>query len=139
MSSMDDLAGLLDEQAALRRIAVLVASGTERDTASGRVHLTGRPSRIDDFGGPGTVNAVLREMGLRAAIAAPVSVEGALWGSVVVGTTSETAFPPDAESRVAALAELVALALANVRYASASHASVSARREDGSVLRSEEH
>ncbi|WP_169542104.1 GAF domain-containing sensor histidine kinase [Solirubrobacter soli] len=164
---MTDLARLLDEQAALRRIAVLVASATERDrlfaavaeevgrllgahtasvvrfdrgdgtivgawtdgrtdfvslgyrvamtddTASGRVYLTGRPARIDDFGGPGTVNAVLREMGLRSAIAAPVSVEGALWGSVVVGTTSDTAFPPDAESRVSAFAELVALALAN--------------------------
>jgi signal transduction histidine kinase len=167
MSSMDDLARLLDEQAALRRIAVLVASGTERDdvfaavaeevgrllnantasvvrfdggdgtivgawtdgrtpgmslgyrvamqddTASGRVYLTGRPSRVDDFQGPGTVNAVLREIGLRAAIAAPVSVEGALWGAVVVGTLDDTAFPSDAESRVAAFAELVALALAN--------------------------
>jgi GAF domain-containing protein len=51
-------------------------------------------------------------VGLRASVGAPVVVHGELWGAVV-GATKDASFPPGAEQRVAAFAELVAQALAN--------------------------
>ena len=52
-------------------------------------------------------------MGRRAAVGAPVVVDGESWGAVMVGTAGDTPFPPGAEQRVGEFAELVAQALAN--------------------------
>jgi signal transduction histidine kinase len=160
-------ARLVEEHAALRRIAMLVARGADRvdvcaavaeevgrlleadgsnvirfdgdagtivagwkkerwpeapvgyhlsmhdDTAVGRVYRTGRAARVDSYDGPGPVYAALRELGLRAAVGAPVIVDGELWGAVMVGSARAVPFPADAEQRLAEFAELVAQALAN--------------------------
>ena len=55
---------------------------------------------------------MLRELGVRASVGAPVVVHGELWGAVV-GATKDASFPLGAEQRLAAFAELVAQALAN--------------------------
>ena len=161
------IARLVEEQAALRRIAMLVARGADHvgvfaavaeevgrlldadasnvirfddglgtivggwtkrrwpvapvgyqlsmqeDTAVGRVYRTGGPARLDSYDRPGPVFAALREMGLRAAVGAPVVVDGELWGAVMVGTAGDTPFARGAEQRLAEFAELVAQALAN--------------------------
>ena len=157
---------LFEEQAALRRVATLVARGTDRlgvfaavaeevgrlfgadvtsmirfddgygtivggwsggstpaapigfrvsmelDSTAARVHRTGHPARVDIEDLPAEVFGVLREMGLQASVGAPVVVHGELWGAVV-GATKDASFPPGAEQRLAAFAELVAQALAN--------------------------
>jgi signal transduction histidine kinase len=77
---------------------------------------TGRPARVDDFAGgagPGTLD--WRAAGLRSAVGAPVSVEGRLWGVVVVLSTSDELLPPDTEGRLVGFTELVATAIANVQ------------------------
>ncbi len=51
----------------------------------------------------------------RAAAAMPVNVHGRLWGLVTVGS-GHAALPPDAEERLAELAELVATAVANEQH-----------------------
>ena len=161
-----ELIRLLEEQAALRRVATLVARGTDRlgvfaavteeagrlfgadvtsmvrfddghgtivggwsggptpaapigfrvsmeqDSTAARVHRTGRPARVDIDDLPGEVFGVLRELGVRASVGAPVVVHGELWGAVV-GATKDASFPPGAEQRLADFAELVAQALAN--------------------------
>jgi signal transduction histidine kinase len=161
-----ELVRLLEEQAALRRVATLVARGTdslglfaavaeevgqlfgadvtsmirfddghgtivgvwsrgptpsapigvrvsmEQDSTAARVHGTGRPARVDVDDLPGEVYAVLRELGVRASVGAPIVVHGELWGAVV-GATKDASFPPGAEQRLAAFAALVAQALAN--------------------------
>jgi signal transduction histidine kinase len=161
-----ELVRLLEEQAALRRVATLVARGTDRlgvfaavaeevgrlfeadvismirfddghgtivggwsagatptapigvrvsmeqDSTAARVHRTGRPARVDIEDLPREAFAALREMGVRASVGAPVVVHGELWGAVV-GATMDASFPPGAEQRLAAFAELVAQALAN--------------------------
>jgi GAF domain-containing protein len=48
-------------------------------------------------------------------VGAPISVEGRLWGVIVVGSTSEAFLPADAEARLAGFAELVATAVANTQ------------------------
>ena len=52
-------------------------------------------------------------LGVTCEIAVPVSLFGELWGAVDVATTSRASFPPGAEKRLGAFADLVGLALTN--------------------------
>jgi signal transduction histidine kinase len=160
-----------DEQAALRRVATLVASGSPPDkvyaavaaeagrllgadlTAVARydvgavvtlgawsstgtvipspvgtrttlggqnlitlVHRTGQPIRMDDYGGATGAGAqVGHDWGFRAAVGAPITVEGRLWGVMAVGPTRNERLPADAETRLAGFTELVGTAIANAQ------------------------
>jgi signal transduction histidine kinase len=74
---------------------------------------TYRPSRIESFENrPGEAAAAMREMGWQSAAGAPISVEGRLWGVLVVYSHSEP-LPPGTEGRLGDFAELVATAIAN--------------------------
>jgi GAF domain-containing protein len=163
-----ELRGLVDEQAALRRIATLVARGAEpqtvfdaictetqrlvaassvnlagfteagsymamagsstrdthipvgtlfplgEDSISGIVARTGEPARLDSYdSATGELAAYVRERGTRATVAAPILVEGELWGAVIAGRDSAEPFAPGDEYRVARLAELAATAISN--------------------------
>jgi len=75
---------------------------------------TGRPARIDDYrDAEGPVGVTAQETGLRSAVAAPIVVEGGLWGMIAVGSSQEQPLPPDTEARLASFTELVATAIAN--------------------------
>src|SRR5262249_22438979 len=51
------------------------------------VFQTHRPARIDDHANAsGPIAEAVREIGLRAAAGVPISVEGRLWGVIVVGS-----------------------------------------------------
>jgi signal transduction histidine kinase len=166
-----ELRGFADEQAALRRVATLVARGTPpqevfaavttevgrvlyaditvlnqydpdgtqtavgvwsgtgvlpvpvgtRTDLGGRnvstlVFQTSRPARIDnyvDVSGP--VGQVAREVGIRAAVGVPISVEGRLWGVMIVASGRDVLLPADTEARLAGFTELVATAIANAQ------------------------
>jgi PAS domain S-box-containing protein len=162
------LARLAEEQAALRRVATLVARGVPQEevfaaategvmqllsvshagmgryesegavtvvaTAGGAgdhaavgsrrplggndpatlVFETGGPVRIDGLTDPsGPIGASGHEHAIHSAVAAPVVVEGRLWGAMIVYSTVERPLPADAEARVASFTELVATAIAN--------------------------
>jgi GAF domain-containing protein len=166
--SRDALARLADEQAALRRVATLVArdalsgqvfnavamevgklldtditvvgryDGDGAATATGSwssspgevpvgtrsavggrnvltlVAETARPARIDGYDGTsGEAAEIARRYGWRSSIAAPIIVEGRLWGVILVATKRPEPFPAAAEERLAAFTDLVATALAN--------------------------
>jgi PAS domain S-box-containing protein len=169
----DSLRRLADEQAALRRIATLVAAGIEPNELfsavseevarlftvdgagvgrfepdgsgvvvvgrseslrsipvgsrqnldesfiSGEVYRTGRAARVDlrrddvvDAGAYGELAQRVLAMGFLSTVAAPIVVEGELWG-VVTASSSHTTLPPDTEKRVESFCELVATAIAN--------------------------
>jgi signal transduction histidine kinase len=155
------------EQAALRRVATLVAEGTSADVlfsavteeigrlfsgdavaarfeddgsgmvvvgltpgvpivtigtrwtledflASTAVYRTGRPARNDHTGHrniSGQVADSLRQMDYVSTVAAPITVEGRLWGVMTVSDQHKP-LPPDTEERVAKFTELVATAIA---------------------------
>ena len=54
-----------------------------------------------------------RDWGLRSSVGVPVSVEGQLWGAMVVAFTRAEPLPADTEARLAGFTELVATAIAN--------------------------
>jgi GAF domain-containing protein len=162
--SREALARLAEEQAALRRVATLVASGTGPHplfaaVAAGVQELLGAEiSAIVRFGDDGTVvtvgahggptaagtraeldpdfviasvretrraarfdtddpaaadmPAIVRDWGIRSAVASPIVVEGELWGAIVVGTVSRS-LPPETERRLGDFTGLVATAVAN--------------------------
>ena len=168
--SRQELHALADEQAALRRVATLVARdappdevfnavamevgklldtditvvgrydrdgaatatgswsaspggvpvGT-RSTLGGRnvltlVAETGKPARVDGYDdASGEAAEIARRHGWRSSIAAPIIVEGRLWGVMLVATQRPEPFPADAEERLAAFTDLVATALANAQ------------------------
>jgi signal transduction histidine kinase len=164
-----ELERVAEEQAALRRIATLVAAGaTEGElatavtseigrffesqrastmrwdgdsirvigewTASGTIEEPGRvipfggdmlTARIVDSGSPARVDSAtdLRsefartlwaELGLQAAIGAPVKVDGTIWGVVTAARTEpDDPFPPEAEYQLRDFAALVAQTIVN--------------------------
>jgi GAF domain-containing protein len=175
--SRAELARLAEQQAALRRVATLVARGTPPEevfaavidevgrlfpvdyagmaryepdgtvtavAARGTTHFpvgsslilggkntatlvfeTGRPVRIDGYAdASGPMGASARERGVRSSVAAPIIVEGRLWGTIGAGSTGEQPLPPDTEARLADFTELVATAIANAD----SHAALAASR-----------
>ncbi len=168
--SREALARLAEEQAALRRVATLVARGApspevfeavatevakllETDiTVLGRydddgaataigswsaspvgvpvgtrsvigghnvltlVAQTGKPARVEGYDyASGEAADIARRFGWSSSIAAPVIVEGRLWGVMLVATQKPEPFPVGAESRLAAFTDLVATAVANAQ------------------------
>jgi signal transduction histidine kinase len=167
-ASREELRLIVEEQAALRRVATLVAKGLPPDkvfaavteevgrllaapstrlvryeadgTASvvaawseigvdfpvgshvsidgenvaASVLATGRVARMDSFEeASGPLAALLRELGIRSAVGAPIVVEDRLWGAVVADWMQPEPLPPETEGRLAQFTELVATAIAN--------------------------
>jgi signal transduction histidine kinase len=90
--------------------------GLEGDSVVGRVFRTERPARMDDCtNADGPTADYARSLGIRAAVAAPVLVEGRLWGVMTAASLRPEPLSRGAEIRIAAFAELVATAIANAQ------------------------
>src|SRR6476619_2965581 len=77
---------------------------------------TERPARIDGYEGTsGEAAEIARRHGWRSSIAAPISVEGRLWGVMLVATQRTEPFPADAEQRLAGFTDLIATAIGNAQ------------------------
>ena len=75
---------------------------------------TSAPARVDAYAGlEGAHPEEMLKLGMRAGVAAPILVEGRLWGAVAAGS-AQAPFDALSEHRLAAFAELVAQAIANV-------------------------
>jgi signal transduction histidine kinase len=74
---------------------------------------TGRSARVDDYRDIPGGEPYLRE-GLRSAVAAPIHVNGRLWGAIAVGS-GQGPLAPDAEQRMTQFTDLVATAVANAQ------------------------
>jgi signal transduction histidine kinase len=80
-----------------------------------RIFQTHRPARIDDHAGASGPHAeVVREVGLRATVGVPVSVEGRLWGLMTVSSRAGP-LPAGTEAQLAGFTELAATAIANAQ------------------------
>jgi signal transduction histidine kinase len=93
---------------------------------------TRRPARIDsyiDASGPCALAA--RERRVRSSVGAPITVEGSLWGVMVIGSSREPPLPADTEARLGSFTELVATAIANAE----SRAGLARLAEEQAALR----
>ncbi|MEN3265497.1 GAF domain-containing protein, partial [Pseudonocardia sp.] len=80
------------------------------------VFQTDRAARIDDHAGAsGPVAETASEVGLRAGVGVPISVEGRLWGVMVVASAHDQPLPAVTEERLADFTELAATAIANAQ------------------------
>jgi GAF domain-containing protein len=78
------------------------------------VHRTGEAARTDDWSiATGSVAAMAQVLGVRSAVAAPIVVEGCLWGTLLAATSQTERLPEDTESRIGEFTELVATAISN--------------------------
>jgi PAS domain S-box-containing protein len=98
----------------VRNVPVGTRVALDGPTVAERILRTGRPSRLDSYEGIGGSTAELvRELGFRSAVGAPIRIGARLWGAVLVSAVEDTPFPLGSEQRIADFAELAALALAN--------------------------
>ena len=104
------LGGWTADVAALAPGTILEMDG---EAAISQIRQTGLPVRIDDYTRlSGDLAAQVRELGARAAVAAPIMVQGYLWGAMIV-ISNEGPFAPGTETRIAEFTDLVALALSS--------------------------
>ena len=88
------------------------------------VFQTRQPARIDDYAAAsGPITDAVRALGVRAAVGAPVDVEGGLWGLMIVESRTGP-LPAGTEARLAGFTELAATAIANAE----AHAALTASR-----------
>ena len=89
------------------------------------VQSTRKPARVNGYeNAPGELAALLRKLGIRAEVGAPVIVNGSVWGALIAGSDTAESMPEGSEMQVASFAELISVAVANA----ASRADLSASR-----------
>jgi signal transduction histidine kinase len=76
---------------------------------------TGEPARVDYAEQPGEVAKLVRELGFRSAVAAPIKVAGSTWGTLIAALREGESLPPETERRLSSFAALVALGLASAQ------------------------
>jgi signal transduction histidine kinase len=90
-----------------RRVAL---GGTNVTTL---VFENGEPTRVDHLRRqPGAISALARTWA-RASVGAPISVEGRLWGVMIVGSRRRDGLPPGLEHQLADFTDLLVTAIAN--------------------------
>jgi signal transduction histidine kinase len=84
------------------------------DTVVAKVLRSGRPQRVERYADArGDLAEALQRSGYHAAVAAPVTVGGGLWGALAAATRSDEPLPEGLEQRLCDFADLVAQRLAN--------------------------
>jgi hypothetical protein len=82
------------------------------NTLAAVVQRTGRPARMDSYdNATGTFAELVRTIGMRAAVGAPVIIDARLWGLAAVGWEQPGPMPADTEAHMSHCAELIATAL----------------------------
>ena len=102
------------------------------DSVAAQVSRTGRPARRDRYAtAGGSIPESVRSIGIHSAVAAPIRVEGRLWGAITAATRREAPLPREAETRLGQFTELIATAIANTE----SHARAERLAEEQAALR----
>ena len=97
---------------ALARWPVGTRTPVDGDTLATLVQRTRRPARIDSYDNvAGPIDARVRAVGVRAAVAVPIIVDGRVWGLAAVGSLQPGPMPADTEVHISRFAELIATAL----------------------------
>jgi signal transduction histidine kinase len=96
-----------------RSVPTGVFVDVDRATATKEALKNRRPARAEHIDLITDGAQVLRDLGIRSSVAAPITAGGRLWGAVTAARTREEPFPAGGETRLGDFAELVAQAIAN--------------------------
>ena len=78
------------------------------------VRRTKRPARLEHYEGTqGPIAELVRDLGVRASVGAPIIVDGQLWGCTIANWRGEQSPPADTEERMTKFAPLLDTAIAN--------------------------
>ncbi|MCW2729916.1 MAG: hypothetical protein JWR13_732 [Mycobacterium sp.] len=100
------------DPAALAQWPVGTRTPVVGNTLATRVQRSGRPARIDSYDNvAGPIAALVRAVGVRAAVGVPIIVDGRVWGLAAVGSLQDGPMPADTEVHISRFAELIATAL----------------------------
>jgi signal transduction histidine kinase len=106
------LAAAAAHPSALARWPVGTRTPVQGNTLAARVLRTGRPARIDDYTNvAGPIGALVREVGVYAAVAVPILFGGRVCGLAAVGSMQRGPMSADTEVRIIRFAELSASAV----------------------------
>jgi sugar diacid utilization regulator len=84
----------------------------EGNTIAALVQRSGWSARIDSYDNvAGPIAARVRAVGVRAAVGAPIIVDGRLWGLAAVGSMQSGPMPADVEVHISRFTELIATAI----------------------------
>lgn len=100
------------DEPGLTTVSVGTTFPLDGDDVIAMVRTTGRPARMDTHA-DGSTAALVRDLGLHACVGVPITVDGQLWGAMIVGTSGPDALPADTEACLTDFAELIATAIAN--------------------------
>jgi signal transduction histidine kinase len=88
------------------------------------VQATRRTARVDDYSKlDANTGAAARASGIGSGCAAPIFVDGDIWGQICVFSASGTVLPADTESRLEDFVKLIGTAIANAKHQSELEAS----------------
>jgi signal transduction histidine kinase len=86
----------------------------EGENVTAKVRRTERPARMEGHERThGTFAELIKDLGIRASVAAPIVVDGRLWGVTIANWRGEESPPADTEERMAQFAQLLDSAIAN--------------------------
>jgi PAS domain S-box-containing protein len=86
----------------------------EAESVTATVRRTERPARMEHYEGTdGAIAQLVNTLGVRAAVGAPIVVDGRLWGVAIANWRGEETPPADTEERMAKFAQLLDTAIAN--------------------------
>jgi signal transduction histidine kinase len=98
--------------AALTRWPAGTRTPVQGNTLAALVQRTGRPARIDDYTNvAGPIGALVREVGVYAAVGVPILGDGRVRGMAAVGSMQRGPMSADTEVRISRFAELSASAV----------------------------
>jgi PAS domain S-box-containing protein len=86
----------------------------EGENVTSLVRRTERPARLEHYDETqDEIAELVKELGVRASVAAPIVVEGRLWGVTIANWRGDVSPPPETEERMSRFAELLDTAIAN--------------------------
>jgi signal transduction histidine kinase/transcriptional regulator of acetoin/glycerol metabolism len=89
------------------------------ENLAGEVHRTGWARRREGYeAAAGPIAATVRGLGIRAAVASPIVVDGAVWGMIAVLSRNPEPLPLDTEARLAEFSRHAGIAVANDKSSS---------------------
>jgi PAS domain S-box-containing protein len=84
------------------------------ETINGIIQHTQKPATADSCEAvDGALATLVRRLGLRTLVGAPVIVEGTAWGALIAGSDGSAPLPTGTETRLSDFTELLATAIAN--------------------------